>query len=64
MRQRRRPANPVAQLCPVLFLKFITWQVLPDATLEPFERRHEGLGNIATAEWAKSAALIWQLAGE
>ena len=64
MRQRRRPANPVAQLRPVLLPKFVTWQVFPDAALEPLKRRHEGLGNIATAERAEATVFIRQLAGE
>ena len=60
MRQRGRPAYPLAQLTLELGLELRIVQVLPDARLETFERGYQRFGNVAAAEGPETAPLVGQ----
>ena len=58
MRQRRRAADPAAQLCVKLIEEGAIAQIPIDSGLQPIERRHERLGHVTAAERAEAAARI------
>jgi hypothetical protein len=64
MRQRRRAADPAAQLRVKLIEEGAIAQIPIDAGLQPVERRHECLGHVAAAEWPEAAARIGIFAPE
>ena len=64
VRERRRPADPLAQLPLVVGLEAGLVQVLLYACLQAFECRHQGLGHVAATERAEAAAIVWQFAGD
>src|SRR6202040_2808013 len=58
MGESRGPARPRLQFVIELRLKFSVVQEELDARLQPVERRHQGLRNVAAAESAVTAARI------
>ena len=62
VRQRRRPADPAAQLGVKLGEEVAVAQIAIDARLQTIERRHERLGHVAAAERPEAAARVGILA--
>ena len=61
MRQRRRSANPLAQLALEVGLEAGFVQVIAHALLETLECGYQRLGNVATTERPEAAMLVGQL---